>query len=121
MHAIIAIPLRCPLPYRLTLHFRPNTEGKELLPQELAGGAVAGLNARWRLYRYGAHFRQKFTLEDAIGSYACSREASRRVTNDIPLGCLLTSSHCKLRPNTEGTDKTQCTDRTWMVHGLGQD
>ena len=34
-------------------------------------------------------FRQKFTLEDAIGSHACSLEASRRVTNDIPLGCPL--------------------------------
>jgi hypothetical protein len=32
-------------------------------------------------------FRQKFTLEDAIGSHACSLEASRRVTNGIPLGC----------------------------------
>jgi hypothetical protein len=36
-------------------------------------------------------FRQKFTLEeDAIGSHACSLlQASRRVTNDIPLGCPL--------------------------------
>jgi hypothetical protein len=34
-------------------------------------------------------FRQKFTLEDAIGSHACSLEASRRVTNGIPLGCSL--------------------------------
>jgi hypothetical protein len=32
-------------------------------------------------------FRQKFTLEDAIVSHACSAvEASKRVTNDIPLG-----------------------------------
>jgi hypothetical protein len=23
-----------------------------LLPQELGGGALAGINARWRLYRY---------------------------------------------------------------------
>jgi hypothetical protein len=30
--------------------------------------------------------RQKFTLEHAIGSHACSLEASRRVTNGIPLG-----------------------------------
>jgi hypothetical protein len=36
---------------------------------------------------YGARFRQKFTLEDVI-----------------PLGSsFLTSSHCELRPNTEGT------------------
>jgi hypothetical protein len=34
-------------------------------------------------------YRQKFTLEDAIGSHACSLEASRRVTNGIPLGCSL--------------------------------
>jgi hypothetical protein len=25
---------------------------KHLLPQELGGGALAGINARWRLYRY---------------------------------------------------------------------
>jgi hypothetical protein len=34
-------------------------------------------------------FRQKCTLEDAIGSHACSLEASRRETNGIPLGCSL--------------------------------
>jgi hypothetical protein len=34
-------------------------------------------------------FRQKFTLEDAIGSHACSFEANMRVTNGIPLGCSL--------------------------------
>jgi hypothetical protein len=31
-------------------------------------------------------FRQTFTLEDAIGSHACSLEANIRVTNGIPLG-----------------------------------
>jgi hypothetical protein len=31
-------------------------------------------------------FRQKVTLEDAIGSHACSLEAKMRVTNGIPLG-----------------------------------
>jgi hypothetical protein len=31
-------------------------------------------------------FRQKSTLEDAIGSHACSLEANMRVTNSIPLG-----------------------------------
>jgi proprotein convertase subtilisin/kexin type 5 len=31
-------------------------------------------------------FRQKFTLEDAIGSHACSLEANMHVTNGIPLG-----------------------------------
>jgi hypothetical protein len=35
-------------------------------------------------------FRQEFTLEDAIGSHACSLEAlCRRVINGIPLGCSL--------------------------------
>jgi hypothetical protein len=38
-------------------------------------------------------FRRKFTLEDAIGSHACSLEANieanMRVTNGIPLGCSL--------------------------------
>jgi hypothetical protein len=31
-------------------------------------------------------FQQKSTLKDAIGSHACSLEASRHVTNGIPLG-----------------------------------
>jgi hypothetical protein len=39
---------------------------------------------------YVARFRQKFTLDDAVSSHACSLhcllEASRRVTNSIPLG-----------------------------------
>ena len=39
-------------------------------------------------------FRQKFTLEDAIGSHACSLEANMRVTNDIPLGCSLLLPVC---------------------------
>jgi hypothetical protein len=35
-------------------------------------------------------FRQKFTLEDAIGSHACSLEALTCVwPNGIPLGCSL--------------------------------
>jgi hypothetical protein len=34
-------------------------------------------------------FRQKFTLEVAIGSHACSLEANMRVTNGIPLGSSL--------------------------------
>jgi hypothetical protein len=31
-------------------------------------------------------FRHDFTLEDAIGSQACSLEANMRVANSIPLG-----------------------------------
>jgi hypothetical protein len=34
-------------------------------------------------------FRQKSTLEDAIGSHTCSLEVNMRVTNGIPLGCSL--------------------------------
>jgi hypothetical protein len=34
-------------------------------------------------------FRQKFTLDDAIGSHACSLEANMRVPNGIPMGCPL--------------------------------
>jgi hypothetical protein len=34
-------------------------------------------------------FRHEFTLEDAIGSHACSLEAHMRVTNGIPHGCPL--------------------------------
>jgi transmembrane 9 superfamily protein 3 len=34
-------------------------------------------------------FRQKFTLEAAIGSHACSLEANMRVPNGVPLGCPL--------------------------------
>jgi hypothetical protein len=34
-------------------------------------------------------FRQKFTLEDAIGSHARSLEVNMRVINGIPLGCPL--------------------------------
>ena len=36
-----------------------------------------------------AFFGKKFTLEDAIGSHACSFEANMYVTNGIPLGCPL--------------------------------
>jgi hypothetical protein len=51
-------------------------------------------------------FRQKFALEDTIGSHACSPlQASMRVTNSIPLGRVATTSyryHHNLCPNTEG-------------------
>jgi hypothetical protein len=32
-------------------------------------------------------FRQKLTLEDAIGTHPCPLEVGRPVTNGIPLGC----------------------------------
>jgi hypothetical protein len=54
-------------------------------------------------------FRQKFTLEDAIGSHACSLEANMRVTNGIPLGSSLLLPVCtvncaqtlKVQPNPQ--------------------
>jgi hypothetical protein len=39
-------------------------------------------------------FRQKFTLEDGIGSHACSLEANTRVTNGIPLRSSLLTPVC---------------------------
>jgi hypothetical protein len=47
-------------------------------------------------------FEHNFALD--IGPHGCSLEASKRVTNGIPLGCPppLTGSHCKLCCNTEG-------------------
>jgi hypothetical protein len=48
----------------------------------------------WRGHGTGRVFRQKFTLEDAIGSHACSLDANMRVTNDIPLGSSLLLPVC---------------------------
>jgi ATP-dependent RNA helicase DHX37/DHR1 len=42
-----------------------------------------------KCHMYGARFSAKFTLDDAIGSHACSLEANTRVTNGIPLGSSL--------------------------------
>jgi hypothetical protein len=45
-------------------------------------------------------FRQKLTLEDAIGSHGAR---FKRVTNGIPLASIVSYRyHCKFRPNTEG-------------------
>jgi hypothetical protein len=54
------------------------------VPVSMQGTKATGLIALWDWY--GARFRQKFTLEDAIGSHACSLEANTRVANGIPLG-----------------------------------
>jgi hypothetical protein len=46
------------------------------------------MDKQWGVCKKGGTvrvFRQEFTLEDAIGSHACSLEVSRRVTNGIPL------------------------------------
>jgi hypothetical protein len=52
----------------------------------------------------GARFRQKFTLDDAIRSHACSLEANTREIkwHFFWASTPLTGWHCKLRPNTEG-------------------
>jgi hypothetical protein len=49
-------------------------------------------------------FRQKFALEDSIGSHACSLEAKMRVTNGIPLRSplALIVCHHKSCRNAEG-------------------
>jgi glucose/arabinose dehydrogenase len=69
--------------------------GPALLPYGHSGRTIFVV-AEYETVGMGAvHiFRQKFALEDAIGSHACSLEASMRVTNGIPLGCsLLLSVH----------------------------
>jgi hypothetical protein len=67
-------------------------------------------------------FRQKFTLEDAIGSHACSLEANTRVTNGIPLGSSLLLPVCTVNcaqtlkvynsPNVYFSDRLGGPDRT---------
>jgi hypothetical protein len=71
-------------------------------------------------------FRQKIALENAIGSHACSLEASRRATNGTPLGCplFLPVSTAKWRPNTEGTFvyvPLPPIDRLLLTHGTRKD
>jgi hypothetical protein len=67
-----------------------NRDGMPVHPSiDATLAAVAVLRPRGSRV-YGARFRQKFTLEDAIGSHAFAPlEASRRVTNGIPPGCSL--------------------------------
>jgi hypothetical protein len=50
---------------------------------------VVAPSERWAVCGTVCIFRQKFTLEDAIGSHAYSLGANMRVTNDIPLGSSL--------------------------------
>jgi hypothetical protein len=99
--------------------FRPNTEGntaiylinayarckqvsaqKEVvaLPASARTGVTIvpedAVEAHWKLaqhiIRYGARFRQKFTLSRMpLVSHTCSLEARMRVANGIPLGCSL--------------------------------
>jgi hypothetical protein len=53
---------------------------------DVGNQAILAYGLREAAQAHGARFRQKFTLEDAIGSHACSLEANTRVTNGIPLG-----------------------------------
>jgi hypothetical protein len=59
--------------------------GDNETPQMHGGHGAPNNKETWAI-RTVRVFRQKFTLEDAIGSHACSLEASMRVTNGIPLG-----------------------------------
>jgi hypothetical protein len=49
---------------------------------------------------YGACFRQKFILEDAISSHACSLQCDQWHSSRV--STFLTGSYFQLRPNTEG-------------------
>jgi hypothetical protein len=55
-------------------------------------------------------YRQKFTLEDGIGSHARSLEAFTCVQPITFLsgGHFLTGWNCKFRPNTESNSHTEC-------------
>jgi hypothetical protein len=71
------------------LHFSLYQHGAADSCKLQRGSALAGLSLS-RLDVWGGHgtvrvFRQKITLEDAIGSHACSLKASMRVTNGMPL------------------------------------
>jgi NADH dehydrogenase FAD-containing subunit len=68
---------------------------EHFIPQQTFLGIIGTVRA----------FRQNFTIENGIGSYACSLEALEGVRPMAFLmgGHFLTGLHCKLRPNTEGT------------------
>jgi hypothetical protein len=93
----------------------PVQMGVEQLQTELRcrGRNDAGKVKVLRARLHGARFSVEIYTRDAIESHVCSLEANMieanmRVTNAIPLGCplpFLTSSHCKLRPHTEGEAK----------------
>jgi len=63
-------------------------------------------------------FRQKFTLEDAIGSHACSLEANTRVINGIPLGSSLLLPVCTV--NCAQTLKVLCFFVKWLLDDVLQ-
>jgi hypothetical protein len=60
----------------------PGIDGGGLFREFLTSVLMEGFNPETGFFRespehrlHGARFRQKFTLEDAIGSHACSLEA----------------------------------------------
>jgi hypothetical protein len=72
-----------------TLKAERGTSVCEVVLQHQNAAPKQRVSALHKIAVYGARFQQKFTLEDAIGSHACSLEANTRVTNGIPLGSSL--------------------------------
>jgi hypothetical protein len=61
----------------------------ERLLAEVKAIAEAAIARGFAVDMHGARFPTEITLEDAIGSHACSLEVNIRVTNSIPLRCQL--------------------------------
>jgi hypothetical protein len=81
-----------PSPTQVPMHLIPPSIRRTVLAHVLAHVLLhhtssrelptsANTRARYRISRH------EFTLEDAIGSHACSLEATTRVINDLLLGC----------------------------------
>jgi hypothetical protein len=77
---------RAPVHMPLSIYYNPAPTGHAFGALQKANRPVTMLRRVQGTVRV---FRQKYTLEDAIGSHACSLEANMRVTNVIPLGCPL--------------------------------
>jgi hypothetical protein len=73
---------------QVVYHYEEREKLLELLKEHICQNLVS---VGGKLFKQGAvsFFRQKFTLEDAIGSHGCSLQANMRVTNGIPLECSL--------------------------------
>jgi hypothetical protein len=106
-------------------------DGESLVPFLDNGMAPPGAHKEFVISQFHGcmvrGFRQNFALEDAIGSHACSLEASMRATKGIPLGWSLTYRSCfKCRQNTEGNIAMSwflATDGTYkyVVFGTGKE
>jgi hypothetical protein len=75
------------------VHQEPSTTNNGV---DVSGVSGASFRPAWGDFRDDSYgectvrvFRQKFPLEDAIGSHACSLDADMRVTNGISLGSSL--------------------------------